>query len=150
VLKHSKHKIATIMIAAVLLASVVGGCSRIAQAGGGGQVEGQIATSDAAGSGVTAYTIVVSGSGKASRSPDVAHVVLGVESIHTDAGEAVNDNTGRMKAVMQSVKELVPEDKDVQTVNYNMWVEDIYDREGNPTNERRYHVVNQLSHCPKL
>jgi uncharacterized protein YggE len=144
-IKHSKHRTTTLVTAAMLLASIVAGCSETAQAGGGGQVEARTSASDIAGSGITAYTIVVSGSGMASGRPDVANVQLGVESIHADAGEAVDDNTRRMQTVMQSIRELDLEDEDIQTVNYNMWVEDIFDREGNPTNERRYHVVNQVT-----
>ena len=143
----SKHKVIAIMLAAVVLMLVVGGCSDVARAGGGGGQPpgGQVSALDVSGNDSMAYTISVRGLGKASSSPDEANIQLGVESIENDAAEAVSDNTGRMAAVMQSIGELGLEDKDIQTVNYNMWVEQVRDREGNLTGETRYHVVNQIS-----
>jgi uncharacterized protein YggE len=143
--RYSRRGTTAVVIAVIVAASTVVGCSQIAQAGGGGQVEGRTLTTDVTLSGLTAYTITVSGSGKASSSPDLANIQLGVESIHADAGEAVGENTRLMQAVMNSIEKFELDERDVQTVNYNMWVETVVDREGNPTGETRYHVSNQVS-----
>jgi uncharacterized protein YggE len=108
----------------------------MAQAGGG----------MALANGTEAYTIHVNGSGVASVTPDVADIQFGVESVSADAAEAIADNTTKMNAILEAVKALDIEDKDVQTVNYNMWVEQIYNHEtGEPTDQMRYHVSNQVS-----
>lgn len=89
-------------------------------------------------------SINVTGSGRASARPDVAEIQLGVETVNTDAGQAINENTERMTAVMAGLKGMKVEDKDIQTTNFNMWVEQVTDKEGKPTGEMRYHVVNQI------
>lgn len=89
-------------------------------------------------------TISVSGMGMASAPPDVAEIQLGVETVDTDAGRAISENTRRMSAVMDVFKTMNIEDKDIQTVRFNMWVEEERDREGQLTGVRRYHVVNQV------
>ena len=110
-------------------------------------VAGNPQLSVAAGSGGNemGYTINVNGSGVASAAPDIVDVRLGVETIDSDAGEAIASSTERMNAVLAAIEALGIEAKDIQTVNYNMWVEQVYDREGLPTDELRYHVVNELS-----
>jgi len=89
-------------------------------------------------------TISVSGSGTATAKPDQVTLQLGVESVSTDPAEAISENTDRMKAVMDVLTSMNIAESDIQTVNYFMWVEDVYDMNG-PTGEKRYHVSNQLS-----
>lgn len=134
-------KISRMGMATLLLLTVVTlllGCSGMAQAG-----EGKTYNSNDA---ENAYVINVNGSGVASITPDIADVRFGVESIHTDAAAALNDNSTKMSAVLAATKALGIEDKDVQTAEYNMWIEQIYEPErGAPTGEMRYHVSNQLT-----
>ncbi|MGC9394197.1 MAG: SIMPL domain-containing protein [Anaerolineae bacterium] len=118
------------------------GCGAKVQAGGG-TVSG--ATYAAVGGDVP-NTINVNGSGMASNTPDIADIQLGVEAVNDDAAQAISESTTKMKAVLDAVKALGIVDKDIQTVNYNMWVEQIYDREtGIPTGQMRYHVTNQIN-----
>jgi uncharacterized protein YggE len=70
---------------------------------------------------------------------------LGVETINNDAAVAISDNAKSMNAVMDAIKALEIEDKDIQTANYNMWVEQVYDRDGMLTDQIRYHVNNQVN-----
>jgi len=67
------------------------------------------------------YQITVSGEGKVYAKPDVAIVSLGVT---TEGGATVSDvtnkNTERMNAVIEAVKSLGVEDKDIQTTNYSL------------------------------
>lgn len=92
-----------------------------------------------------AYTISVNGSGKVSVTPDVALINLGVEAINPDPARAISDNTERMNAVINAIKALGVEAKDIQTTNFSMWIENIYDINGRNTGETRYHVINQIS-----
>ncbi|HNT74209.1 MAG TPA: SIMPL domain-containing protein [Anaerolineae bacterium] len=132
--KFGRKSFMVLMLAAVVLG--VAGCGSLAEAGGG------VAQS----SGDNGYTISINGSGIATTTPNVADIQFGVESIHSDAAQAISDNTTKMQAVLAAVKALGVADKDVQTVNYNMWIEQIYNQEtGMPTGEMRYHVTNQVS-----
>jgi len=92
----------------------------------------------------SASGISVVGTGVASAPPDVALVDVGVEVINTDANLAFSENATRMAAVMNVLNELEIKEEDVQTVNFNMWIEPVYDRRGEPTGENRYHVIHQV------
>ncbi len=89
-------------------------------------------------------TVTVSGSGTANATPDIAYVQLGVQVIESDAELAVKESTDRMTAVMQVIKEMGIEEKDVQTTQYNMSVQQQYDRDGQPTGEITYRISNQV------
>ncbi len=118
------------------------GCGAKVQAGGGG---GGTLRSAAVGDDM-AYAISVSGSGLASGTPDIADVQLGVDIVTENAAQAISESTTRMQAVLAAVKSLGVEDKDIQTVNYSMWVEQVYNQEtGIPTGQVRYHVTNQIN-----
>ncbi len=89
-------------------------------------------------------TVTVSGSGTANATPDIAYVQLGVQVIESDAELAVEESTDRMTAVMEVIKDMGIDAKDVQTTQYNMSVQQQYDREGRPTGEITYRVSNQV------
>lgn len=89
-------------------------------------------------------TISVSGTGTAIASPDQVTLQLGVETVSEDPSEAISENSERMNAVMGVLTGMkIPQDT-IQTVNYSMWVEDVYDANG-PTGQKRYHLTNQIS-----
>lgn len=137
-----KVRTGLLVLAAAGMLGLLMGCGAQAQAGG----ETASGATYAAVGGEALYTINVSGSGMASNTPDIADIQLGVETVNDDAAQAISESTTKMKAVLDAVKALGIEDKDIQTVNYNMWVEQIYDREtGIPTGQVRYHVTNQVS-----
>jgi len=89
-------------------------------------------------------TISVNGVGTASATPDVAYIQLGVEVINSDPAVAVKESTDKMKAVMAALQaQGIPAD-DIQTVNYAMGVEQVVDKDGQPTHETRSRVSNQV------
>ncbi len=90
-------------------------------------------------------TISVTGTGNAIAKPDIVDIQLGVETVSEDPAEAVNENTTRMNAVMAVLKDFEISQSNVQTVYYNMWVEDVMDEDFQPTGDRRYHVTNQIN-----
>ncbi|NLG48927.1 MAG: SIMPL domain-containing protein [Chloroflexi bacterium] len=130
----------------IALAIVVSGCASAAQAGGplasvASQTNGEQVT----------RTITVTGSGTAAAAPDVAYVVLGVETIDESAAKAVRDNSEKMNAMMAALKAMGIADKDVQTSRYNMWLEQEDKPEARVLTDSqeqeaalRYHVVNQV------
>ncbi|MBN1488069.1 MAG: SIMPL domain-containing protein [Anaerolineae bacterium] len=129
-----------VVVLMVGFAAMALGCSGIAEAGGG-LVPVQTAQTGEE----IPYTINVTGLGNASAQPDVVYFNLGVESVETDANKAIEENTTRMNAVLEALTALEIKAEDVQTTNYNMWVEDVYDRDGQYTGEVRYHVINQVN-----
>jgi len=64
--------------------------------------------------------ITVAGEGKIYAKPDVAIISLGVTNTATTVAEVTKSNTDKMNAVIQAVKDLKIEEKDIQTTNYNL------------------------------
>ncbi|MHB1295770.1 MAG: SIMPL domain-containing protein [Anaerolineae bacterium] len=89
-------------------------------------------------------TVTVTGIGTALGAPDVAEVRIGVETIDTNAAEAVSANTATMTDVMSALEDFDLPARDVQTVNYSVWVEQERDPEGQLTGTTRYHVINEV------
>jgi len=127
----------------VVVAGLLFGCGAAASGGSAGGSE--VARLGLFSSGETPYTISVTGSGLASASPDIADINLGVDSSGTSASEVIAENTTQMNKVLEAIRALGIADEDIQTVSYNMWVEQVYNPEnGLPTGEIRYHINNQL------
>jgi len=92
-----------------------------------------------------ANSISVSGSGQASGTPDVAYINLGVDTVDPDVGAAVDNASTEMAAIIAAISDTGVEAKDIQTTNFNVYPEDRYDQNGQPTGERVYHVQNSLT-----
>lgn len=91
-------------------------------------------------------TITVVGNGKASGTPDMATVQLGVSIIQADLAGAIQESNRTMTRITAALVALGVEEKDLQTANFNVWPEMRYDREtGEATGEVVYHVENSLS-----
>ena len=65
--------------------------------------------------------ITVSGTGKVYAKPDVAIINLGVTTTGTTVADVINKNSEKMNAVIEAVKKLGVEEKDIQTTNYNLY-----------------------------
>lgn len=65
-------------------------------------------------------TISVNGSGAAAAAPDVAVITVGVESFAKTAEAAMTDNSSRSTGMIDALKELGVESKDIQTRNLNL------------------------------
>ena len=94
--------------------------------------------------------INVSGSGRATAAPDVAYLTVGVESRNEDAAAAVADSTERMTAVMAALEAQGIPAEDIQTVVYQMYLEQVPDSRPMPAQQgegqmtERYVVINQV------
>ncbi len=64
--------------------------------------------------------ITVSGEGKVYAKPDVALVSLGVTTQAKTVADVTKNNTDKMNAVIEAVKNLGVDEKDIQTTNYNL------------------------------
>jgi len=123
-------------LALVGILALVVGC-----AGGGG-----VSAPPSGGSVTVQNAISVSGTGDAYGSPDIAYVQLGLDVVAGDVGEAITQANTTMDKVREAVKGQKVDEKDMQTVNFNVYPEDVYDQQtGQPTGQRRYHVSNMLN-----
>ena len=66
------------------------------------------------------YQITVSGEGKVYAKPDVAIVSLGVTTQGSTVADVTKSNTDKMNAVIDAIKNLKIDEKDIQTTNYNL------------------------------
>jgi uncharacterized protein len=89
--------------------------------------------------------VIVGGTGTASAEPDLAQVGFGVELRGPNADALVTEAAAKMDAALAAANAFgVVEDK-TRTVNYNLWVESVYDPEtGRPTGEIIYHLSHQV------
>ena len=96
--------------------------------------------------GDTPRTITVTGTGTAYGAPDIATVQVGVQTRSEDAGQAVNDNSTRMAALIAALKALGIDEKDLQTTNFSVYVQQDYDPQtGQPLETIHYQVDNTLN-----
>lgn len=79
------------------------------------------------------HTISVTGNGVAYGKPDIAIASIGVQTRHENPGQAVTQNNDKMNAIIAALKELGIEEKDIQTTNFSVYVQQNYDSEGKPT-----------------
>jgi uncharacterized protein YggE len=91
-------------------------------------------------------SISVSGTGEAQGAPDLAYIQLGIDVVNVDVSVALADANTLMTAIQDAIKGQGIDQADLQTVNFNVYPEDVYDpATGQPTGERRYHVSNFLN-----
>jgi len=90
-------------------------------------------------------TITVTGIGEAIGLPDIAVIQLGVNVVNADVGEAVASANQTIEDVKRAVVRLGVAEQDVQTTNFTVWPEDVYDPQtGLLSGERRYHADSTL------
>lgn len=131
---NRKSSVRSLFFLALLLALLATGCSALAPA----------AQEPIQESGLSDI-ITVTGTGLASGSPDIATVILGVNVLDDDAGDAVTGANQIMEAVTQSLSELGIAEQDIQTKYFNVWPEERYNPEtGLPSGERSYRVESSL------
>jgi uncharacterized protein YggE len=87
----------------------------------------------------------VVGVGTASGTPDVAHVNVGIDTESSAVQQAVNDNKTKMAALLDALKGLGIQDKDIQTTNYSVYTQRAPGPNGAPdSGPLTYHVTNQV------
>ncbi|HNS51415.1 MAG TPA: SIMPL domain-containing protein [Anaerolineae bacterium] len=93
--------------------------------------------------------ITVVGQGSARVAPDIAQVSVGVDTVADTVSEAVLESNSRMGAILPALKSLGVADKDIQTQNYSISVEQgsvTQGPEGTATQGKpRYRVTNMVN-----
>jgi uncharacterized protein YggE len=143
-----------LIVMAALAVGAAAGCSAastpIVSAGGGpsGSQPALLTSPIGQASAPMARGITVVGVGKASGTPDVAHINVGVETEAASVQQAVADNKTKMNNLLDALKALGIADKDIQTTNYGVYTQrqpiaspDGKGGEGPIT----YHVSNQVN-----
>ncbi len=120
---RAPHPLMRLAAAAALATALTLGAAAHAQA-----VAGQPATG-----------ITVSGNGAAYGEPDQAVVNLGVDATSETVREALDEADATMHAIREAALALGIEQRDIRTVSFNVWRQQMTDRDGQPTGER-YHV----------
>lgn len=87
--------------------------------------------------------ITVAGSGVAYGEPDQAVVNLGVDAVADNVRDALDSADAAMEAIRQAVMALGVEERDIRTVSFNVWRQQLTDQGGQPTGER-YHVQHSF------
>jgi uncharacterized protein YggE len=122
------------LIGVVLLAALLTSCAGAAYAQSTTPTSESVAT--------VTRTLNVSGSGIAYLSPDIAYVNIGVHTEGKNAAEAVAANNSQADKVVNAIKKLGVKDKDIQTTNFSISPQPVYDDQGKPTGEIDYSVDN--------
>jgi uncharacterized protein YggE len=78
-------------------------------------------------------TITVTGTGAVTLTPDIAYVYIGVQTQDASASIAMDNNTARAQAVIEAIKTFGVADKDIQTSNFSISPQPIYDDSYNIT-----------------
>jgi uncharacterized protein YggE len=101
------------------------------------------ATQTPTGSTAAPRTISVSGTGKTYLDPDIAQIYIGVHTEGADAAEAVAENNTQSQEVVDALRALNIDAKDIQTTNFSIYPQQQYDPQGQ-LQETRYAVDNTV------
>lgn len=76
-------------------------------------------------------TITVTGTGTITMTPDIAYVYIGVQTQDASATVAMSNNNAKAQAVIDSIKSFGVEAKDIQTTNFSIYPQPVYDGNSN-------------------
>jgi len=89
-------------------------------------------------------TVTVSGTGRATLTPDRFTFTVGVQSVAPTVDDAVAENNKRVQSVIAALKRAGVTDKDIQTSNFNIWPQQEYG-EGRLPRILGYQVNNSVT-----
>ncbi|MBN4069390.1 SIMPL domain-containing protein [bacterium AH-315-G05] len=141
-----KNIIISILVFALVSFFVAGGIvSEVALAG----QEGGISMPEPIGDiiplpGLINGEIHVNGAGVVMAKPDIALVNVGVETSSKNSSDAQSENATISNKVIESLKKIGIDEKDIKTVSYNMFRERYYDHETRKTVEGDFKVIHSL------
>lgn len=90
-------------------------------------------------------TVQVSASGSAEAEPDTVVLLLGAETAAAEAQDAIDDNNSRMADVQQALTEAGVAEEDIQTAQYDVFIERSEPRlDEDAPEQRRFRVIHVL------
>ena len=91
------------------------------------------------------HTLTVTGTGQAILTPDIAYIYIGVHTEKPTASESVTENSTQTQKVIDALKSVGVDKKDIRTTNFSIWPVDKYDPQtGTPTGQKTYAVDNTV------
>ena len=91
----------------------------------------------------TPGTIKVVGNGVAVGSPDIATVEVSIDEFDPILSKALERANTKAAAVIEALQAVIPAEN-IQTTNFNVWVDQGYDLEGRPNGDFTYQVQHSL------
>ena len=88
-------------------------------------------------------TLNITGVGPGSLTPDIAYIYLGVHTEKATASEAVAENNAQTQKVIDALKKLGVDAKDIRTTNFSIWPSQNYGPDGMPL-DMKYVVDNTV------
>lgn len=88
-------------------------------------------------------TISVTGTGRATLTPDRFSFTAGVQSMAPTVEEAVNENNAKMSAVIAALKKAGATDQEVRTTNFSIYPQQVYEQ-GKPPRITGYQANNTV------
>jgi uncharacterized protein len=106
------------------------------------KAQGSTPTPDATGP----ATVTVNGHGSTTLPPDTASILIGIDVTKPTLAEAQAAAADQMTAIITALKAAGIDEKDIQTVNYSVYVLRNYDNAtGSPTEITGFQVTNQVN-----
>jgi uncharacterized protein YggE len=102
------------------------------------------AQTEQATNGALSRSITVIGEGIMRIEPDTAQATIGVQITNPNLEEATGEAQQRMEAILTALQGQGVAEQDIQTTNFNIFVERPIGPEGQPTDELLYHVNNDV------
>jgi uncharacterized protein YggE len=91
-------------------------------------------------------TVTVTGHGSVTLPPDTASILIGIDVTNKTLSEAQAAAADQMTAIITALKDAGVDEKDIQTVNYSVYVLRNYDNAtGSPTEITGFQVTNQVN-----
>jgi hypothetical protein len=128
----------TLMITILIIATLLAGCAGAAFA------QTETPTSQPGGSKEVTRTLTVNGSGKVYLTPDMVYVTIGVHTEGENAVKTVGENNASTQEVIDTLKGMKIDEKDIQTTNFSISPQKEYDQAGKPTGKVLYLVDNSV------
>lgn len=95
----------------------------------GASIQSKLASSRVLGKAlVSPATIVVSGEGKITAAPNISKIDLGLLTEKLTVQEAQKENSEKMNRLIEEIKKLAIEDKDIQTTQYQIYPQYDYEK----------------------
>lgn len=142
-----------VVVSFLVIASLLSACAGSALASAANQSAAATTTPDTADKGsvkveVSTQTpqrvLSVNGNGKVYLTPDIAYINIGVHAEGSAAAETVADNNSKTSKVVDAIKQFGVDAKDIQTINFSIYPQQVFDPQGRPTGEIKYSVDNTV------
>lgn len=89
-------------------------------------------------------TLTVTGTATIYLTPDVAYISIGVHTENEDAGAAISANSSQAQQVVDAIKGMGVDPKDIQTINFSIYPMQQYDPNTGESKGVRYSVDNTV------